>query len=211
LHNYLLLIFSAVPGARAASCSAFALFGKGAQVTINEATKRETMNRPDSTEHAPYFGKYIALVPGDNIVETLAEQSANTQALLRGLSEEQGARRYAPEKWSIKEVIGHLIDAERIFAYRALRIARNDQTPLPGFDENSFVAHADFAARTLRDLAEEFACVRQASLHLFQHLDETAWLRRGVSNNNEISVRALAYLTAGHELHHLNIIKERYL
>jgi uncharacterized damage-inducible protein DinB len=169
------------------------------------------MNRPDAREHAPYFGKYIALVQGDNVVTALETQVAETLALLRGLSEAQGVLRYAPEKWSVKQVIGHLIDAERIFAYRALRIARGDQTPLPGFDENSYVANADFDALRLRDLTDEFACVRQASLHLFKHLTDAAWLRRGVSNNNEISVRALAYIAAGHELHHRGILQTRYL
>ncbi len=169
------------------------------------------MTRPDSTEYAPYFGKYISLVAGDDIVKGLSDQNENTMTLLRGLSESQGELRYAPGKWSIKEVVGHLIDAERIFAYRALRIARNDQTPLASFDENNYVANSKYGERQLADLADEFEIVRKANLYLFKHLDDEASKRRGISNNDGISVRALAYITAGHELHHLGIIRSRYL
>jgi hypothetical protein len=169
------------------------------------------MTRPDSTEHAPYFEKYISLVPEGDIVTTLGKQIEGTLGLLRGLNEAQGDLRYAPGKWSVKEVVGHLIDAERIFAYRALRFARNDATPLPSFDENSYVANANFGSRALADLAEEFRLVRGSNIYLLKNLDGASWLRRGVANENEISVRALAYVTAGHELHHVGIIRSRYL
>jgi hypothetical protein len=169
------------------------------------------MTRPDPTEHNPYYTKYIQLVPGDNIVTTLSGQSENTTKFLGGLSESQAELRYAPGKWSIKEVIGHLIDAERIFAYRALRIARSDRTPLPGFDENEFVAHGNFGALELSELADEYQAVRNANLYFFSHLSEEAWVRRGLANNDEISARAIAYILAGHELHHLGIIHTRYL
>jgi hypothetical protein len=169
------------------------------------------MTRPDPTEYVPYFGKYISLVEGDDIIAALSNQIDDTLAFIHGLSESQGDLRYAPDKWSIKEVIGHLIDTERIFAYRALRFARNDQSALPGFDENSYVAHSNYGARLLADLAEEFEFVRKANIYLFRHLGEEVWLRRGKANDNEISVRALAYNIAGHELHHLGIIRERYL
>jgi len=169
------------------------------------------MTKPDSTEYAPYFEKYVSLVPEGEIVATLGKQIENTLGLLGGLSETQGDLRYAPGKWSVKEVIGHLIDAERIFAYRALRFARNDATPLSGFDENSYVANADFGLRSLADLAEEFEHVRQSSIYLLKHLDGDSCLRRGVANDNEISVRALAYIIAGHELHHVGILRSRYL
>ncbi len=168
-------------------------------------------NRPDSTEYAEYFGKYVSLVPDGEIVATLGRQLESTLTLLRSLTEAQGALRYAPGKWSVKELIGHLIDAERIFTYRALRFARHDATPLSGFDENHYVAHADFDARTLADLTDEFESVRRSTICLFKHLAEPAWLRRGVSNQHEISVRALAWITAGHELHHLGILRSRYL
>src|SRR5215813_13110854 len=161
------------------------------------------MNKPDSTEYAPYFEKYISLVPEGEIVVTLGLQIESTLSLIRGLSADQGDLRYAPGKWSVKEVIGHLIDAERIFAYRAMRFARNDATPLPGFDENHFVANAGFNSCSLADLADEFEHTRKSNVYLFKGLDGEASLRRGVSNNNEISVRALVYAIAGHELHHV--------
>jgi uncharacterized damage-inducible protein DinB len=169
------------------------------------------MTRPDPTEYVPYFGKYISLVEGDDIVAALNTQIDDTLAFLHGLSESQGDLRYAPGKWSIKEVIGHLIDTERIFAYRALRFARNDQSSLPGFDENSYVANSNYATHRLADLAEEFELVRKANIYLFRHLGGEDWDRHGKANDNEISVRALAYNIAGHELHHRGIIRERYL
>ncbi|MBO0721708.1 MAG: DinB family protein [Blastocatellia bacterium] len=167
------------------------------------------MIRPDSAEYNPYFEKYISLVPGENIVETLSGQIEDSLTFLRGLSDVQGELRYAPGKWSVKEVIGHLIDVERIFAYRALRIARSDRTPLPGFDENEYVAHASFPS--LNDLAAEYQAVRNSNLYFFRSLSEETWLRRGIASSNEISVRAIAYILAGHELHHLGIIRSRYL
>jgi hypothetical protein len=167
--------------------------------------------RPAQDEHAPYYGKYTTLVPDGNIVDTLENQIASTLSLLRNLDEEKASFRYAPDKWSIKEVMGHIIDAERIFTYRALRIARNDQTPLPGFEQDGYVPAGNFDARPLSDLLAEFECVRRATLFLFNNLDDEAWSRRGTASDNEVSVRALAYITAGHELHHVNILRERYL
>jgi len=169
------------------------------------------MTRPDSTEYAPYFGKYISLVPDGEIVVTLGLQIESTLSLIRGLSEAQGDLRYAPGKWSVREVIGHLIDTERIFAYRALRFARNDATPLPGFDENSFVANAGFGSLALADLAEEFEHTRKSNVYMFKHLDGDSWQRRGVANDNKLSVRAIAYCIAGHESHHVDILRSRYL
>jgi hypothetical protein len=169
------------------------------------------MTKPDSTEYAPYFEKYISLAPEGEIVVTLGKQIESTLSLIRGLSAAQGDHRYAPDKWSVKEAIGHLIDTERIFAYRALRFARNDATPLPGFDENLFVASAGFGSRSLADLAEEFEHTRNSNVYLFKNLDGEASLRRGVSNDNELSVRAIAYIIAGHELHHVGILRTRYL
>ena len=169
------------------------------------------MTKPDSTEYAPYFEKYISLAREEEIVATLDKQIEGTLSLIRGLSAAQGDLRYAPGKWSVKEVIGHLIDTERIFAYRAMRFARNDATPLPGFDENLFVANAGFNSRSLADLADEFEHTRKSDVYLFKNLDDDASLRRGVSNNNELSVRAIAYIIAGHELHHAEILRSRYL
>lgn len=167
--------------------------------------------KPATDEYAPYYGKYTSLVPDGDILATLTQQIDATLALLRALPEEQGNHRYAPEKWSIKEVIGHLIDAERIFAYRALRIARGDTTPLPGFEQDGYITNGNFDVRQLADLAAEFETVRQSTLFLLRHLTDEAWLRRGVASDNPVTVRALAYMMAGHELHHVEILRSRYL
>ncbi len=169
------------------------------------------MTKPETTEYAPYYGKYISLVADGDIVKTLENQIDATLQVLRGLSEEKGNHCYAPGKWSVKEVIGHLIDTERIFAYRALRIARNDKTPLPGFEQDDFVANADFDSARVADLADEFAAVRKANLSLFRRLSDEAWLRSGTASENGLSARAAAYIIAGHELYHLDILKTRYL
>jgi hypothetical protein len=167
--------------------------------------------RPDSTEHAPYYAPYIALVPDGDIVSILSAQSETTRALLGTLSEESGSFAYAAGKWSIKEIIGHLMDGERVFAYRALRIGRNDKTPLPGFEQDDYVASTNFNARPLKNLMDELAAVRQASLQLFKNFEGDEWRRRGTANGQEISTRALAYIIAGHELHHVGVLKSRYL
>ncbi|MFN7936801.1 MAG: DinB family protein [Bryobacteraceae bacterium] len=166
---------------------------------------------PDASEYAVYFGRYISQVEGDDLLQALDAEMAKTQALLGGLSESQALHRYADGKWSIKEVIGHLIDAERIFAYRALRYARLDRTELHGFDENAFVDNARFDSVSLADLLKEFALVRQANILFFHQLNEEEWSRTGVANGNRMSVRALAWTIAGHEVHHRRILEERYL
>ncbi|HEX8179279.1 MAG TPA: DinB family protein [Pyrinomonadaceae bacterium] len=172
---------------------------------------QQTINRPDSGEYQPYYEKYVSLVPAGDVCETLDRQVADTLRLLRGLDETQGNHAYEPGKWSIKSVIGHVSDTERIFAYRALRFARGDATPLPGYDQDEFGRFANFDARTLADLADEFQSVRAATSTLLRSLDAAAWQRRGTANNAEVSVRALAHIIAGHELHHVQIIRERYL
>lgn len=169
------------------------------------------MTQPDANEYAPYYEKYTSLVPEGDVVATLTSQFADTLSFLRSLSEEQAASRYAPDKWSIKEVVGHMLDTERIFGHRAFRFARKDQTALPGFEQDDYVRAGNFDNRSLSDLAEEFELVRRANLCLLRSLDEEAWLRRGIASDNEVSVRALAYILAGHETHHLNVIRERYL
>lgn len=167
--------------------------------------------RPDATEYAPSYAGYISRVADGNIIEILDRQIDDTTALLRGLSEAQAMSRYAPEKWSVKEVIGHLIDSERVFGYRVLRFARNDQTPLSGFEQNDYVREAAFDDRGLADLASEFEHVRRANLHMLRGLKAEAWDRRGEANGNPVSVRALVYIIAGHELHHVGIIRTKYL
>lgn len=168
-------------------------------------------SRPDPSEYAPYYGGYIAHVPTGDVVGTLSTQHDRTLDLLRGLSEDQGGTRYAPGKWSIRESVGHLMDTERIFAYRALRFSRADETALASFDENAYVANASFESRTLAGLCAEFEAVRRATVLLFASFDSDEWMRQGVASNNVMSVRALAWVTAGHELHHMDILRTRYL
>jgi uncharacterized damage-inducible protein DinB len=167
--------------------------------------------KPALTEHAPEFSNYVALVGEGDIIQTLERQIENSLSLLRTIPSDKANFRYAPEKWSVKELLGHLIDSERIFSYRALRFARNDQTPLPGYEQNDYVRNADFDNRDLGEMAEEFATVRRATVQLFRPLNETEWMRRGKANENDVSVRALAYIIAGHELHHMEVLRTRYL
>jgi hypothetical protein len=169
-----------------------------------------TIGRPEAGEFAPYYERYISLIQGDDILNTLDQQRREMMLLLSCRDEEDGDFRYAPDKWSAKEVLGHVCDTERIFAYRALRIARADATPLEGFEQDDYVRNGPFARRPVADLVEEFIAVRRATLSLLRNLDETAWARRGIANKNEVSVRALAYMIAGHELHHRRILEEKY-
>ena len=140
----------------------------------------------------------------------LREQGPRTQALLAGLTEAQGGHAYAPGKWTVKRLVQHLADGERLFCYRALCVARGDEQPLPGFDEDRYAAHDGSDSRTLAAIAADFAAVRAATLTLFAGLDAAAWARRGTANGAPISVRALPWLIAGHELHHLAVLHERY-
>lgn len=167
--------------------------------------------RPEATEYAPYYAGYVGHVPTGDVVETLSTQQEGSLALLRSVGEEKSLSRYAPGKWSIREVVGHLIDAERIFTYRALRFARADETALASFDENAYIANASFDDRSLASLCDEFEAVRRASVLLFASLNATEWMRRGIASNNAMSVRALAWVSAGHELHHVGILRTRYL
>jgi len=166
--------------------------------------------RPDTGEYAPYYDRYISLVEGSEILRTLDSQRRKMMLLLSGRDEADGDFRYAPEKWNAKEVLGHVCDTERIFAYRALRIARGDRTPMEGFEQDDYVKNGPFARTPLADLVEDYIAVRRATIALFRNLDEDAWSRRGVANKHEVSVRALAYMIAGHELHHRRILEEKY-
>jgi len=167
--------------------------------------------RPERSEYAPSYEGYVSRVPDGDIVAALAKQLEETLALIRGIPESRGDYRYAEGKWSIKELLGHVIDSERVFAYRALRFARGDSTPLSGFEQDDFVKGADFNKRTLADLAKEYEYVRRATICLFESLEDRAWERRGTANNNDVSVRALAFIMAGHERHHVEILRTRYL
>jgi len=168
------------------------------------------MSRPQPTEYAYFYETYVSKVQGTEIVSILEAQRLQMTQLLAARTERDGNFRYAPDKWTVKEVIGHLSDSERIFAYRALRIARADVTPLSGFEQADYVKTGGFGERSLADLAEEFAQVRSATVALLRPLTGEAWTRRGSANKNEVTVRALAYIIAGHELHHREILKERY-
>jgi hypothetical protein len=160
--------------------------------------------RPTADEHIPYHGQYIALVPDGDLMAMLAEQIGETAALLASFSPTQAQRRRAPGEWNAIEIVGHLADTERVLTYRALRIARADPAPIEGVEDfASYVSAGDFAGRRLEDVAAEFAAVRHATLMLFRSLDAVAWGRVGMVEGNPISVRAIGYLVAGHELHHL--------
>jgi hypothetical protein len=166
--------------------------------------------RPEPGEYSPYYDRYISLIPGTEILATLESQRRQMMLLLSGRDEADGDFRYAPDKWSAKEVLGHVCDTERIFAYRALRIARGDRTPIEGFEQDDYVRNGPFAQLPIAEIIEDYIGVRRATLTLLRNLDEPAWTRRGIANKNEVSVRALAYIIAGHELHHRRILEEKY-
>jgi uncharacterized damage-inducible protein DinB len=167
--------------------------------------------RPQQGDYALYYENYVALVPGGDFLEILLNQQRDLVRLLSPLTEEQADFRYAPRKWSIKEVLGHISDTERIFAYRLLRIARGDQTPLAGFEQDGYIQNGNFSARKLSDLLQEFSNVREATISLVRSLDDAAWLRRGTASQKEVSVLALAFVIAGHERHHRILFEQRYL
>jgi len=173
-------------------------------------TDAVTLERPKAGEYNPYYDRYISLIPGGDIVATLATELPKTVALLSSHGESDGDLRYAPGKWSVKEALGHMIDTERIMAYRALRIARNDRTPIEGFEQDDYVLNGPYSALRLADLVDEFKAVRAATLSLFRNLRPEDWTRVGTANKNDVTVRALAYIIAGHELHHRHILEERY-
>jgi hypothetical protein len=170
-----------------------------------------TAVRPAADEFVPYYGKYIALVPDHEALPALERQRDAMLPFLRGLSEEQGALRYAPGKWSIKQMLEHVADGERVFAYRALRFGRGDETALPGFDENQYAAVAGSDRVPVAALVDQLEAVRAGTLHLFRGFDDQAWTRRGSANSSPVTVRALAFIIAGHGYHHMKMIRERYL
>ncbi len=168
-------------------------------------------DRPAADEYAPYYGTYINKVPAGDLLTILAEQIPEVMNLLRPLSEDKAMFAYAPGKWTIKQCVGHLFDAERVFAYRIVSFARADPTPLPSFDENLWIEPGQFNARSLTSLVDEWAAVRSASLALLSGLPVEARTRRGNASGKEVSVRALAHILAGHVTHHLQVLRERYL
>jgi hypothetical protein len=167
--------------------------------------------RPASDEHIEYYSTYIDRVPDGDIVEILKRDTPETLAFLRSIPESRWDYRYAPDKWSIRQIVGHLTDGERVFQYRAWRFSRADATPVPGFDENPYVANAPFESISMPDLISEFEHMRMASIHLFSGMTEEMMARRGVANGAGVSVRAIAYIIAGHVDHHLDVLRKRYL
>lgn len=169
-----------------------------------------TVTRPEAGEYPPYYEPYIALVEGTDLLDNLESQRRQMLHLLASRDDSQANFRYAPGKWTVKEVLGHICDAERVFAYRTLRIARGDQTPLSGFDENEYAANSPAAQLSLAELLDDYIAVRNATLTLLRTFDDSIWTRRGTANNFAVSVRALGYIIAGHDRHHQRILRQKY-
>jgi hypothetical protein len=173
------------------------------------STTTLAIGRPQANEYDPYYSRYISLVETDDVVAALEKQLPDTAALLTA-NADMADFRYAPGKWSVKEIVGHLSDSERILDYRVLRIARGDKTPIEGFEQDDYVPNGRFGERSLTDLLQEFGDVRRDSLHLFRNLNAEAAARWGNANKKDITARALIYTIAGHELHHRRMLKENY-
>lgn len=169
------------------------------------------MKHPQRDEYAAYYHTYVDNVPAGDIIKSLKKQCDQLCKLLKDVSKKESLHRYLPGKWSIREILGHMIDTERVFAYRALRFARNDQNDLPGFDENDYVRQSNYNDIKLSDLVEEFCALRKSNTMMFKNFSDEITQRKGRANGNPFSVRAMAYIIVGHANHHLDIIKERYL
>lgn len=169
------------------------------------------MERPSKNEYAEYYERYVSLVEETDIVAALEQQHFELLEILKDIDEEKSFHTYAEGKWTIKELIGHLIDGERIFAYRALRISRADETPIEGFEQDGYIENSNFYNTKFTDLVSEFLYTRKANVILFQNLTNRAWLRTGTASDATVSVRAIAYIMVGHVRHHLQILRERYL
>lgn len=169
------------------------------------------MQKPETSEYNPYYGKYISLVTEPDLIEVLENQPAELRSLLGSLNEEKGAHSYAEGKWTIKEVLSHLIDGERIFAYRILRISRGDKTPIEGFEQEGYIENSHANERSFEDLLEEFASERSANLRMMKNLRDDGWSRMGTASESPVSVRALGFVMAGHIRHHVRILKSQYL
>jgi hypothetical protein len=169
------------------------------------------IDKPEPGDYAPYFSGYIDEAPDGSLFDVLRSQSDEMKQLLASISDERSLYRYAPGKWSIREVLGHMIDTERIFAYRALRIARNDPTPLPGFEQDDYVAAGAFDLQRWNDLVAACEHVRLATLDLFSSLSPEAWESKGTVSRATVSVQALAWIICGHQQHHVQILRTKYL
>ncbi len=170
-----------------------------------------SVGRPTKDEYAEWYAGYVALVPEDEILAALASQPDDLDSLLERVTEEASTFRYAPEKWSIRQLVGHLIDGERLFAMRALCFSRRESSSLPGFDENKYVANSAYDDVSCVELRREFRILREANTMMFSRLGDEEWRRSGIASENAVSVRALAYIMVGHPRHHMNVIGERYL
>ena len=169
------------------------------------------MKRPETTEYDPYYEKYVSRVTEPDLLELLERQPEELAALFRDATEDKGSFSYADGKWTIKEVLSHLIDGERMFAYRVLRISRGDETPIEGFEQDGYIANAHANQRPFAELLEEFALLRRANMIFFRNVRDDGWTRIGAASGVKVSVRALAYIMAGHVRHHVAILDERYL
>ena len=178
---------------------------------MQTSSKATHIEAPAESEYNPYYFKYVSLVTEPNIVNVLEDQCAEIEAVYGGLPEERGSYSYAEGKWTIKESLSHLIDAERIFAYRALRISRGDGTPIEGFEQDGYIENSYANERTFADLKDELLECRQANLRQFRNLKTDDWKRLGTASGSQVSVRALAYIMAGHIRHHFAIHRDRYL
>jgi hypothetical protein len=168
------------------------------------------IERPAASEYAPFYAGYIASLPDGDIVDILERQTSELRQLAAATPADRETFRYGEGKWSVREVVGHMIDGERVFSYRTLRFSRGDQTPLPGFEENQYVAASTFDRRPLASLVDELVLLRQANLALLRALAPEDWARTGIASGHSVSVRALVFIMAGHVRHHLNILRDRY-
>ena len=169
------------------------------------------MLKPETSEYNPYYEKYISLIEEGELLNALERQPSELRSLLNGLDEEKGKYAYADGKWSIKEVLSHLVDGERIFGYRVLRISRGDETPIEGFEQDGYIENSHANERSFEDLLEELSLQRNANLLMLKNLRDDGWKRLGTASQSPVSVRALGFIMAGHVRHHINILKDQYL
>jgi uncharacterized damage-inducible protein DinB len=169
------------------------------------------MKRPETNEFAPYYNGYISLIEGDDVMPVLNAQVAVLRSMLAGVPEEKGAYAYATGKWTIKELLSHVIDGERIFSYRILRVSRGDKTPIEGFEQDDYIENSNANNRSFAALLDEFDLQRRSNLLMVNNISDEGSKSMGTASDNPVSVRALTYVMAGHVTHHVNILKERYL
>jgi hypothetical protein len=169
------------------------------------------MNRPEISEFDPYYNTYVSLIDGDNVLPVLESQPEHFRSIFNGISEERGRFAYAEGKWTVKELLSHIIDGERIFAYRVLRISRGDETPIEGFEQDGYIENSNANGRSFSELLEEFDLLRRSNMLMFRSMSPDTYRRMGTASEKPVSVRALAYIMAGHVEHHFRILQSRYL